>query len=469
MADWFIDVSTNTGNGTDPASPFSSVLSVTWGNGDKAWVRRTHGEFITSSQFLGPNSTWIPSFSEWAHVIGWPNSGDPFFNTRPARGTTVGWDADNPTSDAASTFGYKWPVFSNSTANTNVGILLPRGATLANMYLVNCGNTSAHMPFVSPLANDAHRCIFDHVMPVPAQIYWNAIATAATKLANVTMRCLILCSSNGTFANLRYPLQYQINADMIVIHSLSQTQASICKGDAPIYIDHLVNYSASMSYLVGRDTTAATTDMQGRPLIKIGRFSGVAPYNGISAQSNGGNQSAMIAIDDYLGTGPVLPCHPGEQDAIIATSAEATFGTTRAMKLAVNSILVGFQNYNQGANQIAAVRKLFNVASGTALTVHVPFYVDSTAVFSLSGGNAYGALRCLGGGTYPVTSAEVIAGSYTPWVGSLIAGGSAWIAQMTFTPLETNSGIHFEFFPPVITQVSSGLGLTTYAIIGEPY
>lgn len=95
MADIYVDYSaSNDGNGTTAAqagSPggtgaYNTLASKIFTLGDKIWIRRittsNQGSSLTLSQ-TGIN------------YIGWPKTGDEWYATRPASGTSNGWDSDS--------------------------------------------------------------------------------------------------------------------------------------------------------------------------------------------------------------------------------------------------------------------------------------------------------------------------------------------------------------------------------------
>lgn len=104
MADYFVDYSaTNDGTGAaanqaasaGAAGAYNTLSGKTFAAGDKVWVRRvsssTLAATLTLSQTVGVS------------IVGWPMSGDDFYSTRPASGTSNGWD-----SDSASYFTLLW-------------------------------------------------------------------------------------------------------------------------------------------------------------------------------------------------------------------------------------------------------------------------------------------------------------------------------------------------------------------------
>ncbi len=97
MANVYVDFSaTFDGDGTaanqaasgGAVGAFNTLTSVTDTASNKVWIRRTG------------TGAWTSNFSYTAaslEFIGWPSSGDEDYSTRPASGTSNGWDADSNT------------------------------------------------------------------------------------------------------------------------------------------------------------------------------------------------------------------------------------------------------------------------------------------------------------------------------------------------------------------------------------
>lgn len=95
MANIFVDQSaTHNGNGTTAAQAasdgatgaYNTFESVSPASGDVVWIRRTSTlKLLTAAKTLSLTN---------GVYIGWPQSSDPDYSTRPASGTSNGWDAD---------------------------------------------------------------------------------------------------------------------------------------------------------------------------------------------------------------------------------------------------------------------------------------------------------------------------------------------------------------------------------------
>jgi hypothetical protein len=103
MAEWFIDhLATGTGSGDTPADAATNVQSFFFAAntaslafGDKIWVRRTHVSSVMSlAAALGRPSWSANSLNPLGWIIGWPKTGEMFFDARPSSAISAGWDSD---------------------------------------------------------------------------------------------------------------------------------------------------------------------------------------------------------------------------------------------------------------------------------------------------------------------------------------------------------------------------------------
>lgn len=96
MANVYVDyTAANDGDGTTAAQAagagltgaFNTLAGKTFTAGDKVWVRRV------ASSAIGATTTLSQTVG--VEIIGWPKSGDVYYSTRPASGTSNGWDSDS--------------------------------------------------------------------------------------------------------------------------------------------------------------------------------------------------------------------------------------------------------------------------------------------------------------------------------------------------------------------------------------
>jgi hypothetical protein len=463
MADLFVDQSIVAGNGTDPASAFASILSVAWASGDRAWVRNNHFETIANSQIIGQNTPSAPGFSRWHNVIGWPRVGEPFYDERPARGITIGWDTDVASSVAQNTFGFNHATFMNSNGGTGAGMLLGYQTGFFNLCLCTSPGVNGTMPW-----NNGFGIVEDHLID----------------------NCLVLATGNGFAASYGTKAWNAIVGTVIVVTSFNNPAQALIAGAASIrhLIVHsrgglnaglltlnsgnygmITNYSNSVAWLWDQSGTGfAETDIKHLGIMNIDKISGVRPFSGPSGATL--NHFPAIRINDYFGEGPRIFGSVEGPNVRVTSSGEALHNALPVVRYDVAS-RTGNVNFGvwDARWRIPSMRKLFNVTSGTNVAIYVPIYVGTTHVFSPTGGQLRSYLQAKGAHLPGVcVKSTLIPGSYTNWTGSHIAGGSAWLWVSTFTPNETGMvafDVHFSNF----FQTASGNGIAGYALFGEPY
>jgi hypothetical protein len=141
---------------------------------------------------------------------------------------------------------------------------------------------------------------------------------------------------------------------------------------------------------------------------------------------------------------------------------------SRAFNFSVSSENAANLNYQAPIWRLAAMRKHFQVTSGTAANFRIPIYADSTGVFSLSGGLMQARLNARGTKAQFNTKSSMLVGSPTLWSGSFVAGGSAYLWEVKFNPQETGL-VALEVYMPPVTQATSGQPLVAYMLMSEPY
>ena len=456
MAEWYVDANQVGGNGTHPASSFPSVLSITWAPGDRAWLRRTHYETLPDSATPGPNFV-LDTFARFAHVIGWPDSGDPFFDERPAAGVTSGWDADVPSTSVYSVYGLKFPTLNNSNNAAASGISLPRGAIMANIAFQNSGG-----PTFTAWRDrtDFQNVMLDNVIILSAGGATTRIAQALElRFGKMWMVSTGAPGTSGLFTSGVY-------ASHLVLHDLSVVSGGMFRGTTfNGRIDHLEIRTNSVDYLA----TAMGGIISNLPVLtnlSIGRCSGSAPYSG-DALRVGLSGSPLIAVDDYFGTGPRI-INASKPGTFFCSSVQGMHNGSRVLNFSVSSENAANMNYQSPIWRLPALKKYFQVTSGTAANFRIPVYADSTGVFSLSGGLMQARLVARGAKAQYNVKSNMLVGSPTLWSGSFVAGGSAYLWEVKFLPQETGL-VPLEVYLPPVTQATSGQPLVAYALFSEPY
>jgi hypothetical protein len=453
-ADWYIDVSISGGNGTDPSSAFPSVLSVTWGEGDRGWLRRTHAEVFADGNVLGPATAEADGFSKWNNVIGWPEANQPWYQERPSAGRTP-WDGDAP----AGLFGFKFPIISNSGNAASVGIHLGKQCGIFNVTFVSCGGANGQ-PFDNAGAT-VHQCYVENVAVLGPNGYFSTIDRILPfQMGKITWAF----SSNAGTGGLFF---MEFSARHLVIHSLSHSTNGLFRIDGTQYVDVglLEIHTQSLAALFAVNLDVNEEGDSHVPFKHINRVTGQRPYRGVTS---GAYEPAVTArIDDYYGEGPGIRGSDGNPTTRVASNMEAQHDDRPVMIYRVLSMAAAQQRYWDSRNKFPSLRKPFDVVSGTGIEIRVPIYVDSTAIFSPAVGALRGYLQCAG--SRPAICTSLIVGTPAEWVGSMCVAGSAWLWSATFTPNETASNVMFDVHMPPYTQSGSGVGLTAYALFGEPY
>ena len=456
MADWYVDAGIAGGNGTHPSTAYPSVLSITWAAGDRAWIRRTHYETMPDSATPGPNFA-LDVFARWAHVIGWPDSGDPFFDERPSAGVTSGWDADVPSTSVYSVYGLKFPTFNNSNNAAASGLSLPRGAIVANIAFQNSGGGT----FTAWRdRTDFQNVMLDNCIILSSGGPTNRIAQALElRFGKLWIVASGAPGTSGLFTSGVY-------VDHLVLHGLSVVSGGMFRGTTfNGRINHLELRTNSVDFLA----TAMGGNIANLPVLSnlsIGRCSGTAPYSG-DALKTGLSGNPLLAVDDYFGLGPRI-IQASKPSTFFCSSVQAMHNGSRAFHFSVSSENAANLNYQACIWRIPASRKFFQVTSGTPATFRIPIYADSTGVFSLSSGLMQARLVARGAKAVFNVKSNVLVGSPTSWSGSFVAGGSAYLWEVKFFPEETGL-VPLEIYMPPVTQSTSGQPLVAYMLFSEPY
>ncbi len=454
---WYVDGAQVGGNGTDPASAFASVLSVTWADGDKAWVRRTHNESLAPAVNVGLANAAL-AFSRWSHLIGWPDVNDEFYDIRPAAGVSAGWDADLPGTSVYSLFGYKFPTLSCSVNNSTGGIGF--FGHVANFYInQRPGNT--HFAWRN-VRSFTYYSRLSNIVPVSSSDMYGGATTLQDDLLGPYGKVILISSfSSATVATF----QGHVSVEHLVVGSLTSAIGLFATTSAFVQVKLLENYSNSLGWMAipGNDFSSEFIPSPSY----IERCAGIQPYSGfnkISATALG----TEIGVGDYFGSGPRRDGN-GRPNWRVGSTTEATFSADVAGIMFVNSVGVG-AHFRSGELRFRhQIKSFFDVVSGSGITINMPVYVDSTAVYSPAGGMLEAHLLARGTRSRYATNSTVTAGNAAAWVGSYCVGGSAYIFSAVFTPTETALQVPFIVNVGPITQASSGAQSVMYALFGKPY
>lgn len=458
MTNYYIDAAQVGGNGLSPNSAFASLTSVPWAAGDRAWMRQTHQEIITRSTWIGPSFA-VNNWSRLTHLIGWPTSSlDPFWSERPIDGRSAGWDADLPATFVYSVYGLKMPLLVGSS---QVGFIQSNFCIVANMAYSNSGGANTTGPAFASGTNEVrgHDNIAWFFAGGPITRWQTAPAGRIGKLT------LVVSGSNASGA-----IPNDKNVNHLVIHSLSVWSGGLIKPANNFSVGVLENQSNSIDYMF--DPTGSNWSTQAYIVSTIRAVVGIQPYSGAvrPASASGNNYFSGIGIDDYYGQGPRI-IGGAQGDIRITTAVEAYHAGRPSMIMQVQSVAANIQRYGPGVgpDRLIAMKKHFDVVSGTPITIRIPFYVSSTNIMSLSAGNVRAMLDVRGKNADWAVQSNVLVGSAGMWTGSLCAGGFPLYFDATFYPTETRNKAVLNVEFPWLTQATSGQPLNGYILMGEPY
>ena len=463
--DFYIDaaaVGTNSGDTPTNAATALGNNSVFTSNGSIqvwAWVRRTHIESLTSTSNIGPNNDSDRNKSHRHFIIGWPNSGDPFYDERPAAGIAASWDLDTNPRSVNQLYGYNFPTLIHSRADAGGAKIW----THTNIYNFNFDNVSTGGRTQGGFSAVQSGVYMDNI------VFTNndgpMLDFSPNAYANTFGRMHFISSGGAAiYANSTY-------IEEMVIHSLSiiNSGAIRCMFNGAFYARRVYNYSNSVDYLIN----APATDMMSKgPWLAwyIERVAGVKPYSGyrgfVGPQQNS-TFEGVVRVDDYFGEGPISNNGVFGPHMRLCSSAEAIYAGNRAVIAECNSWGGGWPTYGVAAEAQRPVRKLFNVTSGGTITIFQPIYVDSTGVFSLANGTVHMWLGAMGCKPQVITQSHVLVGTVANWSGTKKGGGTAYTIARTFTPTETVNALYECSLPTL--QLSAQLGLQAYCMFGEPW
>ncbi len=196
MANHYVDFSaTNNGDGTTAAqagSPggvgaFNTIVGITPVAGDSYWIRRSGTLTVAAAYTL----------SVAANFIGWPISGDTFYATRPASGTSNGWDADTQT--------YAQVTCSTNSLGSDYFTISGSGADVERMKWTMTAGTQTTAEALAQLAANCtiNNCYFLNTVQGAATMYGVALTSATVLVSNTIVEFSFACTAANTFHLVR--------------------------------------------------------------------------------------------------------------------------------------------------------------------------------------------------------------------------------------------------------------------------
>lgn len=463
MADYFIDASAGVGgNGLSPGSAFISMQSIPWTSGDIAWLRRTHIESVANNTIIV--RTLSGAGQQQLHaIVGWPDTNYPMYAQRPISAVSAGWDSDLPATAVYSVFGLKFPTISSSATNVSSASRWGQGYRVYNICIDQAGS-SAIAPFNFLTSRNE---LWDNVIFTRSHNVLGGNMTPSHGWPIRNLGKFFMAGSAGPSADM-FGGAVSITARHIVITSLCVSgSGGILPSNADEYtrIDIIENLSNSLTAVFGRDNQL----VEGVLAIQvIGRMIGVEPVCLVNSAPSTSILRFNISVEDYFGKGPLVSGARGLNHVSPVTSLEALYtGTGRGVIVNVESVIGTSQYYISYNQNLRALTKYIDVISGQAITMQLPVYVGSSAVYSLSG---LGGLQMVvnAKGCPRIAPSTLQAGSLGAWAGSLVAGGSAWYANYQWTPTETGR-VSCDVYIPQPVNATSGAPANGYILLTEPY
>lgn len=423
MTDWYVDsAAAGDESAQTPANAHLNVFSLCAAGsvqlGDRVWIsKRYFDDFPGNTTHELNRGAGGATASEFCHIIGWPNAGDPFYNQRPEAGVTAGWDSHTQSNGPAVMGNY--PTFSSSLSSISNGIKAADKHAYYNLNLVNSSTGAAVGPPVTYTAwygtNFVH---FDNIgYGISADFDQTEIRRHG--------RMRVLCA-NGTgqlFGDIT------VTADFVHVLSGSYFDNMI-DGGTRITIGGAHFDTASYNYLVRGFLPLSDTDKS----YYFGRLSGIKPVISAQEKNSSYDYQASGYCDDYFGEGPALIYRESGWTSYIATSAQLMYGSSRAVVVEIGSgATSGYDNW-QSFPYRQVVDHYVSVSSGTPIGVTWPFITYNSSLFH----NVPASILVLGGlankMNVDIGSRNTVAGSATGWSGTSAGIGSPWTMVDTITP-----------------------------------
>ncbi len=454
MADWYVDNSI-AGNGTAPNTAFPSVSSVVWGNGDRAWVRKTHVESFPDSAFVGIKSGDNKD-PRRCFIIGWPSSGDPWYDERPTAGISA-WDSDHAGTDCYSVHGLDFPTFSASHASAGFGPQINGGSYMFNLCLSNVASSNTFWWWRVNSNAFIDNCAMLRGYGCYQTIVGNDLNFFVVRFGKFYMATSGAATGFSDNAHIR--------AEHLVLLPATVVNCGFVIAQSSFIVEHITNQSNSVDYLF-RELAHDNTNFDRHAMVR--RVDGIKPYSGAVIQGVTGERVNQYCwVDDWYGEGPIMGNPLGGVEVRMASSAEAMFNGNRAMAWETKSFDNTNEHYNDAPNHQKIVRAFFDVTSGTQSTFRAPFYVDSTGVHSPT--NGLWSMRLMSKNANPVYNvrSRILPGTPALWTGSLISGGSAYFFEGLWTPIET-ANVELQVSMPTLAKSGAGAKIS-YFLVGAPY
>ncbi len=359
MANHYVDFSAaNNGDGSTAAqagSPggvgaFNTIVGITVTAGDSYWIRRS-GTLTVSAAY---------TLSVAANFIGWPVAGDTFFATRPASGTSNGWDADVQT--------YAQVTCSTNSLGTHYLIISGSGADVERMkWTMTAGTQTTSEALCSLAAN----CTINNC-------YFLNTAAGAVTMYGIRLNGNFTCSISNTTTEFSF-LATSTNTYYIYEHSGTQ-------GDIKFYNCIFTFSNASNS------ATSAISCVHG----SLGNSAGVLTFDTCTFNRSGNGAGTAIMVDFVVATTSTLN---------FVSMYNCTFTDTHAAAANISSAL------DTGVNLGTFIGTRLTMTAGSQVTIgkagHYCHFARLTQTITSS---SY-AVRMGGGATFVCNNFTEVTGN----------------------------------------------------------
>lgn len=445
MPDWFFDpTAAGTASGSSAANAFINpnswfALQNSAGGlafGDRVWFRRTsQASMVPSSAYWGKSGWARTDKTGW--FIGWPLSGDPFYDSRPGDARSAGWDADV-----------------NTYVNTDINLAVwahsgdPHpsapvfGWGIANICMMQVAGTSRIRANSSSSIPKRNVHLLNQGIP---------------QIANFDRATITGC--------LNALLGEPISGGKLTISASSVVNTAIFPNDAAFIIEELIINTNSAQFLFGSNINTSTSARRS----EINRMSGIKPWGGTINVTNNRWTTIPWIIYDFYGEGPLITAGGGfGTNTYTPNSAHARINSVPCLTVidvppqgGTNYINAAANHYGEFYSGNANARALVAVTSGIPIHVRWPILTNGSLNIDpvITGVPVQMIVRGPNGRVLNIDS--LTAGSVSSWSGTSVSAGSAWSANFNWTPVATGS--HY-----IDLIVSKKTGFSGVAFIGHP-
>jgi len=425
MADWFFDPgAVGTASGSSAANAFLNCNS--WfalqnsATGllttDRVWFRRTsQASMVPSSAQWGRQGWDLNQNIGW--LIGWPKSGEPFYEARPGDARSAGWDADV-----------------NTYVNTdiNMAVWAHSGDPHPSAPLMGVGMSNFcinQLGGVSRLRANSSQYI-----PKRNIHYLNTGQTGMHNFDDISIT-----------TSIHIVLQTPVQGGRITLTASTVVNTSLFNEGVVYAINELVTTTNSYRALHAQNING--TDEAKRSEINVWR--GNPPNTGLINTAQARWNSVPVIVYDCFSNGPALLQGAGWSINVnLATSAEARVNSAPMLStLDITSQAgTGWRShaarfYGAQAQLNADARAFISVTSGIPVHVRWPFMTTNSIVANPATTGVPIEMIVQGPGGRTVYANSLKAGAVSSWSGNSVSAGSAWLAEFNWTPPDTRT--HF--------------------------